>query len=1245
MTETLSTTASLHSPTGVVAAEEQNNTLEKTIDDVSHEKALPGTPKLDKTSSDVDVDSIKASNKTNIEHFIARIISKEERDPNVVGGLVGLVLVLFCLPRLSWSTVIVGILGVGFGGFIATFYLLAVPEATRLQRAQTIANFGKHPDQRLEIIDRVPTWINAVRNDEEHAKGVHLDDIKEAEHQQVRISPDIDPMVEEMITFTLRDFVNVPIGLVSKGQHNIPLRASLVAMVMNMSHRLSNMQLPETALLGVFGLQNSFIVHLRAYRELSRSGLPIAEYVSTHANADSVLGRCYRKEERIKQFRSTAKAICQALLSKSDQQSPALFAVMQEIMATHALEATLEHMCDPDFVNLTIIDYFSTPAKTNLESSDIISGANGPATNKTVGIDTQPHEAPITALADSILMNAANLMDKSAFDNLNSNQGSQTPIHSSTPLKSSTIEETNGSSHSVKAELPRAPSAITLKDILKNKNDHMDTFQAFMSYLEVWDAMDISQFWIMTDLFHRQIEEGTLTDINDLRREATSIYETYCRPDTDHEIPGIKEAKGGKLIKNLKTNMQREPSICFIEPQQWALGVLETQYWTPFKIKQDNEKSAMKAKSRSLKQQSSPPTPTNKPDFQEAHLEENIPRAEQNNLPSSATILSEDSSNALNSGASESIVPLQSPLKKANWIQVSDMVNQRPKTLMSNSDLSYMIEVQIDEEQGWMVTRTFQQIEQLHAALMQQFPVVQRTTFPRWRLQQSDRVCIGLQTYLRAMLSIPEVSDSQSLTWFLSKEFDQNPGAIIPGTLQSPNSASILSFPPLSDSAFGVAAAQGAKTALRQASEASLSAGRFFKSLGSVVNSGGGSQLFDDRSIRGSFESERSIRSVSSSLTQSDQRNSNGALLSSGTSRLQEVDSDPHPTISNLSEINSANRRLSSMSTSSRTIDGFSPPLNTSLQSQSPVNSATLSQSPVDNGDYTFQQASGHTSSYQPDLPDFPHRKSVGSLSVMSSVSEASNMPASSTLPSQPSVPVPVEISSTESKKSQMSLLSSDELDLLIETTFTVLEDMMDFSKGQSIRRMTFGMLRELVRKSYRVAINQSFSAWVEQTTSHEKAVETVKWMKDDFFWPNGEWPIAPTASPQPVATPPPPVEKKDIFEVGEDKYMVGADGIAVKMSTESSQNTSDPIAPSANDPSIVEPTTGIRTLQEKEATREKARELFKMMLPGSLSTVLGKEAVSRGLGDVFEMFQIKELNMGLALSVLETTVRLIFTR
>jgi hypothetical protein len=266
-------------------------------------------------------------------------------------------------------------------------------------------------------------------------------------------------------------------------------------------------------------------------------------------------------------------------------------------------------------------------------------------------------------------------------------------------------------------------------------------------------------------------------------------------------------------------------------------------------------------------------------------------------------------------------------------------------------------------------------------------------------------------------------------------------------------------------------------------------------------------------------------------------------------------------------------------------------------------------------------------------------------------VSFGTAAPAALATPISPSTPTTEPV-----KKSSVPLLSNDELDLLIETTFTVLEDMMDFSKSQSIRRMTFGMLRELVRKSYRTAINQSFSAWVEQNTSHEKATEIVRWLKEDLLWPNGVWPESETTSASATAESSLSNKERGSVHNKDEQYEVGADGVAVKVSSipqphNTTTSTSIPSTTTLIEAATITTATtqaatpGARTQQEKDATRNKARELVKVMLPGSLVTVLGKEAVQRGLVDVFEMFQIKELNQGLVLGVLEMTIRLIFTR
>ncbi|KAF9549535.1 hypothetical protein EC957_003485 [Mortierella hygrophila] len=1189
-----------------------------------------------------------------LEHILAQLKEQPERAITIASVVGGLIVVRYILPRIGWATFFVGVLGMGFGGFIVAFYLLAVPEATRLKRASSVAKFGRHHDQRFEIVDGVPSWS------ESHEKLLTitpLPEAKDSDLQHVNISPDIDPMVEDMITYALRDFVNVPVGLVSEGQHNVPLRASMVAMAMNLTSRFSNVRLPETALLAVFGLQNNFIVHLRAYRELRASRLPIETYVAAHANPDSVIGRCYHKEERQKQLRSTAKAICQALLSKGDQQSKALFAVMQEIMASHVLESTLDYVCDPDFINLSIIDYFSTSAA---EQKD---GAAASEAARSATRETKLEEAPISSLADSILMNAAHLMDKTSRDP----QESGPAIHKPTPQHTIPLLDTSVATRSLEAprsaqvSTPRSGSItqgkhfivqpkpyVSLKDVLSHKNEHIDIYQEFIAYIQVWDAMDLVQFWVMIDIFHRQIEQGTFANPEDLRREANNIFESYCGQDPEQQVTGIRDAKGGAVLKNLRKNIRPNPAYCFAEPQEWAMSVLDQQYWEPFKSKQEREAAAVETPQRSASESPEQQQP-------QQLVDDAAPRPSMASMRSSSSLSLAASPIDLESVV-ERTTPTQQPPSvpklSVQAINLTDMVNRRPKTLMSNSDLSYMVEVQTHAGQGWMVTRTFQQLEQLQQALLQQYPVVQRSIFPRWRLQPSDKVCLGLQNFMRAMLAIPEVSESMSLSWFLSKDFDQCSVSVQEAGLFRNSMPSTSN--PLAESgkAIGLAASQGAKTALRQASEASLSAGRFFKSIGAAVTNGTSASspqltpMSEEKSARGSFDS---VRSSSSTFTLPERQQHNaGQPMTPG--------STPVPTGSHstpMSGMEGPRSDTPSRFSSSLRDEATQSPIATNLPAQE-ISALT---SPVLTAAARKSDASGFESSPHTSFGSLPGSSNTqDSLpgqgqSIPTPVSLPESTPTIAPTPStSPSVAAPTATSAPTAgspplPKKKMALLSNDELDLLIETSFTVLEDIMDFSKGQSIRRMTFGVLRELVRKSYRVAINQSFSTWVEQSTSHESTVEMVRWMKEDLLWPNGEWPVVPPAPvAAAVAAGNEDTAEKDIIRVGDDSYEIGSDGIAVKVQPSNNNNASSKTTDTTT-PTTTVPVPAERTEKEKEVTREKARELVKIMLPGSLVTVLGKEAVLRGLVDVFEMMQIKELNLGLALSVLEMTVRLTLSR
>ncbi|KAF9312252.1 hypothetical protein BG003_006451, partial [Podila horticola] len=1028
--------------------------------------SLPATSDTSDTSDTPDTESL------DIHSLIKLITSRDERELTILAVVGGLIAARLLLPQLSIAHVLVGTLGMGIGGFGVAFYLLSVPEHIRVKRASAIAKLGTHGPQYLDSLMPDSPVKSTLEPKEESSLGIHLTETKDVTFEQVKISPEIDPMVEDMIAYALRDFVNVPVGLVSEGHHNIPLRASLVAMAMNMANRLGNMRLPETALLAVFGIQNSFIVHLRAYRELRSSRLPITEYVMNYANADSVLGRCYHKEERLKQFRSTARAMCQSLLSKNDQQSVALFAVMQEIMATHALESTLEHMCDPDFINLAIIDYFNTPEPSKIDSEA------DPLKHK---IESKASEAPITSLADSILLNAAHLMDKSGQEtqgssaSLHKNLSRQPSTGSISSISVATASPTITQDTTFSIEKPPSPNqSIGLSQVLSNKSEHIDLFQEFMDYLQVWDAMDLAQFWLMIDIFHRQIEQGTLSD-QDLQREANNIYVSYCGPDTESNVSGIRDAKDGALLKNLKKSIQRDPANSFKEAQNWTLGVLDSQYWMPFEIKRATRTAPKQEPSRAkspliespINADSTPSTSVQSlPLFPQPQAPATQPQA-----PATQPLVSVTPQPQPQEQEQEPpIVQAPPSLPVVQSIHVSDMVHVRPKTLMSNSDLSYMVEIQTEGGQGWMVTRTFQQIEQLQQVLVQQFPVVQRTVFPRWRLQPSDKVCNAIQAFLRAMLAIPEVHESSKFAFFLSKEYDLNPdGTVYDHGLSRKNSMGFGSGVNVFEQskALGMAS-QGAKNALRQASEASLSAGRFFKSLGGNTNINGSSGLLtEDKNTRGSFESTRSNSSTIASISEHGQ----GHAPSTPIHRFQDE-----------ALIVETHSRASSSSDSIRTKVGQSATSTPQMLEHSGVMSSTP-QTPVlgysshlPSGTATprkesHEQGSIDQAVFAP-LHNLETTRGPEVRNFVIATSEGANTPSSHlqpqrSQPSQPSASPALSMTSPTPKPvKKVSLLSNDELDLLIETSFTVLEDMMDFSKGQSIRRMTFGMLRELVRKS-----------------------------------------------------------------------------------------------------------------------------------------------------------------------------------
>lgn len=88
----------------------------------------------------------------NIQSLIKQITNRNERELTILAVVGGLIVVRLLLPQLNIVHVLIGTLGMGVGGFGVAFYLLSVPEHTRVKRASAIAKLGTHGHEYLDSL-------------------------------------------------------------------------------------------------------------------------------------------------------------------------------------------------------------------------------------------------------------------------------------------------------------------------------------------------------------------------------------------------------------------------------------------------------------------------------------------------------------------------------------------------------------------------------------------------------------------------------------------------------------------------------------------------------------------------------------------------------------------------------------------------------------------------------------------------------------------------------------------------------------------------------------------------------------------------------------------------------------------------------------------------------------------------------------------------------------------------------------
>lgn len=105
----------------------------------------------------------------------------------------------------------------------------------------------------------------------------------------------------------------------------------------------------------------------REYREFEDSGLKIAEF--TQRNPSSPFSQLLSRKEQHRQLQDLGNSFLQKTVPKEELNSPIVSSFFSEVFASYALESVLDLICDPDYLNMTIVDA--------LNDAKVIDGEHG----------------------------------------------------------------------------------------------------------------------------------------------------------------------------------------------------------------------------------------------------------------------------------------------------------------------------------------------------------------------------------------------------------------------------------------------------------------------------------------------------------------------------------------------------------------------------------------------------------------------------------------------------------------------------------------------------------------------------------------------------------------------------------------------------------------------------------------------------------------------------------------------------
>ncbi|CAI2181370.1 15375_t:CDS:2 [Funneliformis geosporum] len=1151
---------------------EENNLQQKKPEQINHENDSSSQEQLVETKTQPLI-SIQQEKTTIVSENMIQPTMTSDTGPvelfkYIFSSTPRMLFVLYLLILFTWSylqrsPLILLSLGVAFGYFL---------------RVNTVTNEVK---EKIVMVKDT----NMLRS----LSSIEL--LKSAEKVKstdLTITPKIDKALNQAFKYITRDIIDFyydPINPNKDLEFSIQVQNSMNVMAMNLALCFQNLDKVELGIMSSFAISNTFIVHLREYRKFIATNKSLGEYCSQ--NESSVLTRSTDRKSQAQILRSVSHLVLARLLPSSEVHSCILMAFLSELWANQIFQTTLDTVCDPDWINCTIVEYLTDISPidaiddddanlfhelaNSIEAAELAEKLKQPSDSSNFIDPAIPHEVPVESRSpnlnngSSTIQPARSLIGSPTSSQLNSFIDFKTEVNDE-PTDITTNMENVSLPVSPNRPLLRSNKSTYLQKILNNP----EVFAEFMAFLEERKKANLLRFWLQADSFRKISTEEV--NIKLIQEDALGIFKTYFGEAATYPVKVEEEG----LIRQCVSEISKSPSSnCFALVEEYVFDTLERDYFDDFiqYMKTQGEDMSFLIEHKSTQKETLPP-----PEDKLSFLSEKALVAEKffkrfNTVDNS--VLSSTSNGLEISQPEGNIIPehLKVPRRSRSWSNsISDeTLGELNENILDNSDAKSIQSIQSTQsttsERSYEVDDT---TESDRESITDQ-PKIPTMDLTGVRIKMTD-VSETPNKYIYSTKSLGymiEVEQPGSTGWIMTRSY---------ADFEKLHQSLVRTFPKAEKVTMP-------RLMLKKNQDACKSLERYLNILLSDVMlcESEALQKFMKRDGLPKETLEKNTNKITKGLSILSVPKSMSMVNLVGSSRNQ------HNLTSSSFEESFSPKKSSeflfrpSESTTLRKISDLLPRISTDFSRFSDEVNGKNSSSTITNVKRSSIETINSTwGSSRTGTPTTATSESDSSSIIMVDV-PSNRSSIVDKLENSYDVLSESDNANFISKRRARpnKQLTSQDIDLLIDTIFAIVEEIFDLSvKSQwHLRRTVLSVLREVVRRSYTEAIKASFLMYINTLSTEEKVTSII----DNFlnsFWPNGIW---------------------------------------------SGQST-------------------LRSEEEKLKTKEEAKKLLlQKAIPSSLKQVMGNENSRIMVGRLVDGFLAeKEVVRGMGVNILESVIKLI---